>query len=287
MVSPASSRPRGRPPVSLRAQSRRGGAEGRHASAPASSRSCAASTPRAYTRSVRGALLELLTIAGAPPTPFESWLDAAARRGPTPSSGPLRHDLLLGADLFGLTIFASTRDFALESMALSHADRWGREVGELTREWIGEGDSREPRHAGLRWSRASGFVLKLYRGGSEARGADITRRGLGRRRSYRRVEPPAAALGTLRGYAHTLEARLEPEEAADGVGKTTTAVIFRPDAPLASLDAGARVLREGAAPWAETSLRSPQPERLRAAALELDRWDDGRESFDVLVTLAR
>jgi hypothetical protein len=238
---------------------------------------------RVYTPRVRAALLSVIAAWGAPIREFLPWVEAVVARGPTPPSGPLRHDLLLGPGRLGITLFASTRDPTLEALAIDRARGWGDRFVALVEAIV---DAEEGRHVGLRWTEEGGFTLKLYGADGET-GVDVSAHGAHRRRVYRRVEPPSRLESdSLMGYSHTIEARLTPDASLTGVGKTTTAIIFGPRAPVSSLDIAAGRLRQGATPWADLppAARHPLMGDLRAAALELDIHEDGQESFDVLVT---
>ncbi len=227
---------------------------------------------------MRQTLEGIIEAVGAPSEVFAPWLDAVEAVGPTPPGGPLRFDVLAGEDVFGITIF-------------DHGDDPGLGVARRTaRTLFGDaggldallGRDAGARHLGVRWSPA-GCVLKIYRTGHGMIGVDLDARGPHRRRSYRRMNVVASrAHARLTGWSHTIEARLDPGDARGGAGKTTTAIIFRPDAPFAALAAAAAALRPGSS-WSPPScLEVP---RARAAALELDRWDEGREAFDALITL--
>ncbi len=227
---------------------------------------------------MRDVLERMVDAAGAPAGLFAPWVDAAVAGGPTPPSGPLRFDVLIGSRpaTFGITLFDHG-----DGRAVQVARRTAPSALRDALDTVLEGP--EARHVGLRWTPA-GSVLKIYRTGGAMTGVDLDVRGPHRRRVYRRVTAPASiAHAGLTGYSHTIEARLDPDAARDGVGKTTTAIIFGPHAPSGALIEAARALHPGT-DWA------PPPALLvpaaRAAALELDRWDDGRERFDALITLA-
>jgi hypothetical protein len=229
---------------------------------------------------MRDQLRAIVASVGAPRDPFTPWIDAIVAGGGTPRMGPLRFDVLLSADrTVGLTLFdhgsgapgrcAATVDPTIADPAVVQC-------------LLSEGHVQ---HVGLRWS-PSGFVLKFYRSSPTMSGLDVRGSRLIRRRKYHRVTGSMsvthAELTKLPDYSHTIEARLDSGEAEDALGKTTTAVIFRPGASVDGLEAAAKILRPATSWTAPSLLLGPTS---RAAALELDVYDDGREAFDGLITL--
>ncbi|MEQ9319064.1 MAG: hypothetical protein RIF41_07880, partial [Polyangiaceae bacterium] len=137
---------------------------------------------------------------------LEPWIALIAELGPTPSAGPLHHDLVWPSDHgVGLNAFDHGSGWVMPV-----ARRWTREVlGEGAASELAGLEGRMPtgtsRHAGAAHDRAEGWRLKLWAHGpamSEVAGAfgltgtwthvgiDLRRGGLERARGYRRIDAP-------------------------------------------------------------------------------------------------
>ena len=239
-------------------------------------------------------------------TPVAPWIARAASAGPTPSVGPLAHELQLPnrepPHVLGLNVFVHVaRTGRALTPLLTDAERWaGHVLGAAAAAAVaslavvarGVGW-----HGGVRWDGAA-WRLKLYGAGSApdvavaarslgadlshveleaalvALGVDISRDGIERVRSYERMDlgPDAP-----RGASHRLLGRI-----GGARGKRTVVTSFKPGIAASALsahDVEADWLRSMVAGIAEAGFS------LDAAAHELDLYDDGARATDVFVTV--
>jgi hypothetical protein len=263
-----------------------------------------------WAPAVRATTLALARRAGADPMAFEPLTSWAAAAGAAPG-GALRVEWVAAPDAgrFGVTVFeqGSGRAHLHLGRALCAArfdaaasKAWEQSVDELTTV-----DVRS--HLGLAWDRQQGYRLKLFIGGpglSEAArrlgvvptpelvgvGCDFWVGGRYRPRRYLRARdfaalaalaaPEKAPSWPLPERGHAVLTLTEP---GDALGqKTTFSVIFPPQAGLGALAAYPAV---GQLAALESLAVELAPFVLRPSALELDRYADGREETDLLVTL--
>jgi hypothetical protein len=207
--------------------------------------------------------------------PFASW---AALASPTPSEGPLAHDVLLPAPgrspSVGINLFLPGREVA------ALAEAWAAEhLGAVAQAAVAEVTASAARVAGgVAW-RGGELWVKLYLVDRDVVGIDIGARGAARRRAYHHEGLVwlegwnAPSLPALPGVSHRLVGVLGDE-------KRSLNLIF---GPRASLDDLRRVA--AAVPLPSCLDESLLEHGLRPAAYEIDLYRDRRET-DVLVTVA-
>jgi hypothetical protein len=249
----------------------------------------------AFEAALRHVMAESCDAAGAALAPFEPWLAQALALGPTPRTGPLRHDVLLpapGRRSAALTVFPPGRG------ALAAAGPWASaHLGAIARQAVDDLAARLPagvRVAGGAAWRGGELWLKLYFAALPALGlgvepvavgVDVGARGATRLRAYwagGAAEDAwlagwdAPALPPLAGISHRLVGVLGDE-------KRSLNLIFAPGATLADLGAVAAAVP--VAPCLDEALiRRLGDHHLRPTAYEIDLYRDRRET-DVLVTL--
>jgi hypothetical protein len=238
-------------------------------------------------------------------TPLAPWIARAAAAGPTPSVGPLAHELQLPnrdkPHELGLNVFVNVaRTGRALTPFIADAERWaGHILGAAAAAAVASlpvaarGISW---HGGARWD-GSSWRLKLYGNGSApdvaaaarslgadlahveleaalvALGLDVTGSGIERVRSYERMELGSAPRGT----SHRLLGRIGGARA-----KRSVLTRFAPGVPASAL-LGHAVdpdwLRALAASMVEAGFS------LDATAHQLDLYEDGRRGTDVFVAV--
>jgi hypothetical protein len=265
----------------------------------------------AWAPAVRMATLALARHADADPTAFEPLTSWAAAAGAAPGGG-LRVEWVAAREpgRFGMTVFEPSsgrahldvgRALCAARFDAAASTAWAQSVEDLTTVGVKS-------HVGLAWDRQHGYRLKLFIGhgpglGEAARrlglaptpelvgvGCDFWSGGRYRPRRYLRARdfsalaalaaPEQAPDWPLPERGHAV---LTLTEADDALGhKTTFSAIFPPQAGLGVLAA-----YPAAPPRAslESLAVDLEPCVLRPSALELDRYRDGREETELLVTL--
>ncbi|MCB9658298.1 MAG: hypothetical protein R3B40_15155 [Polyangiales bacterium] len=257
----------------------------------------------------------LAALCGAPVGAFQPLLDRVIAVGPTPD-GSLGMEWVAptGAQRFGLTVFEhGGRDDHLgvaRRLCVAHfdgeaVDAWDRLMSELQVTRVGC-------HVGLAWDATHGFRLKLFAAGARdmaavARafgtpyekhligvGCDFWCGGRYRERSYFQ----ARSVDVLRGLAPAWDAGFAPSivvaarqhviltrtHETDALGpKATWSLIFPPEATLGSVEAPFQGLVHAELPRLSVGAA---PFVLRPSALQIDRYRDGREEHELLITLA-
>jgi hypothetical protein len=249
-----------------------------------------------------GAALANALRRSAPSLP-EAWIALAAARGPSPRTGPLRHDLLLptpdAPGRRGLNVFGDPDDGAIRALVHAQLPLLGPSLASA---------SDATWNAGI-YQDADGVRVKLYLTGAfhaavrdwplpvaadhiAAVGMDLSPQGVSRRRVYLDARAPAA--GTLavgRHFATPLPWPWHDRASAHGLltvgldtGKCTRNWIFRPDAPLEALRAALPPAHQDAL-YAGTAAPLPPGLAWAPVALEADTYPDGRVSLDWLLTV--